>query len=641
MYYRPEIDGLRAFAVLPVILFHAGFSAFGGGFVGVDVFFVISGYLITSILLRELEEGGFSLLQFYERRARRILPALFFVTAVTVPMAWVLMTPPLFQDFAQSVFAVALFASNFFFVWDKAGYFATDVELVPLLHTWSLAVEEQFYIVFPLLLAAIWGLGRRRIGLIFIVLALASLALAEWGWRNAPVMNFYLAPFRAWELLAGALCALYLSQNPIRTSNIGGLIGLALLLGGVFLYDHHTPFPSVYALMPVVGTVLIILCAGPQSWAGRILALKPIIWIGLLSYSAYLWHQPLFAFVRMIWITPPPEVVMLGLCLVSFGLAFFTWRFVEQPFRVSTSRPPVMASRTAIFATSLAGLAILAGFGLYGHARDGMPERFSAPDFVNRGEFTLARSTNGYCFYSLAEFGQLQVGQGGLNCMIGDFTSPDRRALLFGDSYAGQWEPFWHVVGEDTDMLVHSVTTNWCYPSTQDNFTGPNESRSHRQCRINRQFLQDNAQEYDLIILAGDWRSVTEQGLGDEPLALLDMLLETTDAHIVVMASPAALHPRSVERAVFLGRPDQLIPHPDYEDQIVALHTDFMRLDRSQDRVLFLDRDALFGSDAVLSSDGQPYSLDGGHISIYGALAAVQDFLSHDSAQELFADLIN
>ena len=257
MQYRREIDGLRAVAVLPVILFHAGFGVFSGGYVGVDVFFVISGYLITSILISELEQGNFSILRFYERRARRILPALFFVMLACLPFAYMWMLPSQLEEFAQSIFAVSLFLSNWLF-WSQTGYFGTAAELKPLLHTWSLAVEEQYYLLFPILLLSLWRYGRRSVLGFVVVVALLSLLLSEWGWRNEPDINFFFTFSRFWELLAGSICAFLTVGRTLKSNNVLSAIGLAAIVVSIFAFDDNTPFPSVYALVPVVGTALII-----------------------------------------------------------------------------------------------------------------------------------------------------------------------------------------------------------------------------------------------------------------------------------------------------------------------------------------------------------------------------------------------
>jgi peptidoglycan/LPS O-acetylase OafA/YrhL len=237
MDYRPEIDGLRALAVLPVILFHAGFETFSGGFVGVDVFFVISGYLITTIILKELEQDDFSIARFYERRARRILPALFLVMFVCIPFAWLWLLPDDMQRFSQSLVAVSTFVSNLLF-WQESGYFDTAAELKPLLHTWSLAVEEQYYVLFPLFLVLVWPFGKRWILVLLALGAVLSLSLAEWGSFRRPAATFYLLPTRGWELLLGALIAFYLSKdNRLKaagvTGEIAGVLGDRVPASGV------------------------------------------------------------------------------------------------------------------------------------------------------------------------------------------------------------------------------------------------------------------------------------------------------------------------------------------------------------------------------------------------------------------------
>lgn len=357
MQYRKEIDGLRTIAVIPVIFFHAGFEIFSGGFVGVDVFFVISGYLITSILAEEIEQGRYSIVSFYERRARRILPALFFMMACSAPFALLWMLPYQLLDFSKSILAVLIFSSNILF-WRESDYFSTSAEEKPLLHTWSLAVEEQYYLFFPLLLFLLWRTGRRNVMWILLGLSVCSLMLSEWGWRNQPTANFYLAPTRLWEMFTGSLAALHLRGNTIRPNQILSATGLAMIVASILFYDGTTPFPSFLALLPVLGTVAIILFTdGTSTWAGKLLATRPFVGIGLLSYSAYLWHQPLFAFARIRVSGEPSSAVFLTLSVATFGFAYLSWRYIERPFR---ARGDSALSQRHIFSLSLAGGAVFA-----------------------------------------------------------------------------------------------------------------------------------------------------------------------------------------------------------------------------------------------------------------------------------------
>jgi peptidoglycan/LPS O-acetylase OafA/YrhL len=374
MQHRPEIDGLRAVAVVPVILFHAGLSWFSGGYVGVDVFFVISGYLITTIIASAQDKGSFTVLGFYERRARRIAPVLFFVMLCCLPFACAWMLPAQMKSFGESVIAVCLFISNVLF-WQESGYFAAAAEKQPLLHTWSLAVEEQYYVVFPLLLMALHRFGARIRFVAVAAAALVSFATAVYGSTAFPNAAFYLPHTRAWELLAGSLCALILLKRRQEGNDLLALAGIVAILAGVFLYDDGTPFPSTWTLAPVGGTVLVILFAGPGTLVHRVLSLRLLTGIGLISYSLYLWHQPLFAFARISSLTDPTPALMAVLTVASVLLAIFSWRFIETPFRTKGIKALQTAPRV-LGATAVAGLAMMA-IGATAWVDDGLSFRLS------------------------------------------------------------------------------------------------------------------------------------------------------------------------------------------------------------------------------------------------------------------------
>jgi len=434
MNYRREIDGLRALAVLPVILFHAGFEVFSGGFVGVDIFFVISGYLITSIILAELELGTFSIVNFYERRARRILPALFLVVLVCIPFAWHWLLPSDMKDFSRSLVAVSLFASNFLF-WNESGYFDTASELKPLLHTWSLAVEEQYYVIFPLFLMISWRIGKQQILVLLAIIFTASLAAAQWSSVAKPATAFFLLPTRGWELLLGAFTAFYLSQadrfefsRPLR--EIFGWLGLALIIFSVFIYNKLTPFPGFYALAPTVGTAMIILFATPATTAGKFIGNRVFVGLGLISYSAYLWHQPLFAMARHRILGEPSWHVFALLSAAALTLAYFSWRFVELPFR-----DKLRFTRKSIFLLALILSIFLIYFGSLGYNK-GFEHRFNRQlvGDVGHAEFHKYIDDNYYDCEPNAIAKQALSWQGYLRCKQSKKGVPD--VVLLGDSHA-------------------------------------------------------------------------------------------------------------------------------------------------------------------------------------------------------------
>ena len=310
IFYRPEIDGLRAIAVMAVILYHAqiailGHQPFKGGFIGVDIFFVISGYLITSIILKELvNTGSFSFKNFYERRIRRILPALLLVMMASIPFAWMYLLPSSFVDFSKSILYSLGFSSNFYFYYSGQQYGAESGLLKPFLHTWSLSVEEQFYILFPIVLMVAFKYFRKYLICILILGFLVSLILADWGSRNYPSLNFYILPTRGWELLAGSILAYFEITKGHRSKNktlnsLLPMVGIFLIIGSILFFNDEILHPSFYTLSPIIGVCLIIWFSDKDELITKILSIKLFVGIGLISYSLYLWHYPIFAFYRI------------------------------------------------------------------------------------------------------------------------------------------------------------------------------------------------------------------------------------------------------------------------------------------------------------------------------------------------------
>jgi len=453
--YRYDIDGLRAVAVSSVIFCHAGLAYFKGGFVGVDVFFVISGYLITTILDRECRSGTFSLVTFYERRARRLMPAFFAVMATSIPFAWAWLSPTNLKEFGQSLGAASLFASNIFF-YLRTNYFAPLTEFKPLLHMWSLSVEEQYYVIFPFILIIGIKVTRRKWGTTALVgtILLISLASAEIAQHlNQSMFAFYLLPTRAWELMAGALVALTPEVNSLsnRVKQLGSTLGLAMVTLAIFAFDAHTPTPGIQTVLPVLGAALIIAFGAPGSCVYAVLSNGVMRWIGLISYSAYLWHQPVLAFARTHAVGKLPLAAILGLIALTFGLAYLSWRFVEQPFRSKKF------GRSFIFSGTAIGLGVLLLFAAGAQLTAGFAKQRLTPrqyELLHQEAKTLSASCNTEGDANLVPSKACEY-----------FNGPVKWAVL-GDSHAGPVAFGLADALKAQGVGVKHLAFNGCAPST-------------------------------------------------------------------------------------------------------------------------------------------------------------------------------
>ncbi|HEX2526537.1 MAG TPA: acyltransferase family protein [Geminicoccus sp.] len=421
--YQPSVDGLRAVAVLAVLGFHAKVAWLGGGFVGVDIFFVISGYLITSILRDDLAAGRFSLLRFYERRIRRIFPPLFFLLAVMFLAGATVMLPSEFAALGKNAIATALFVSNITF-WKASGYFHRDSESNPLLHTWSLSVEEQFYLVVPIVLYVAFRYFHRGLIPLLWIMAGISLALSIRLTETAQSFAFFMAPTRVWEFLAGSLLA-WNAIPAVRHRHgreVVALAGAGLITWSIASYTSNSLFPGLGAIPPVLGAVLVI-HAGGQTLVARVLSLRPIVFVGLISYSLYLWHWPVLVYLRYLGghdgsVPPVPTVF-----LVSLGLAILSWRLVEQPFRSGRAwtRRQVFAGGSAVLAASVAA-------GLLVHVERGWPQRF--PEAVTVAERAAADFSPMRTRCHASDENAVPVEQ---SCVYGSPVAP--ASAIWGDSH--------------------------------------------------------------------------------------------------------------------------------------------------------------------------------------------------------------
>lgn len=526
--YRPDIDGLRTLAVMPVILFHAGASWLPGGFVGVDIFFVISGYLISSIILREVKASEFSFFRFYERRLRRIIPALLVMLLVTIAAFQVIALPDQAQSAAESGVAALLSVSNFWF-WRESGYFAPTAEFIPLLHTWSLAVEEQFYLVFPVILLAIWRLGL-PVRLVLLICTLVAFGVGLWLSINKPSVAYYLLPARAWELAVGALIASGAVPR-IRGAILRQMLpvmGITIILFSVFWIQSDMIFPGWVAVIPCIGAAMVIHADG-QSWVARhFLAARPMVFIGLLSYSLYLWHWPVLAALRVRTASVNLDpVVAFAAIVLTFVLAWLSWRYVELPFRDRRSMPVrrmlAFLGMGSVAVLAIAGLSILfAGF----------PSRISEP-----AQVALAAA---------ADIDPLRIRCQGVSenreCRFGNPDVPVTYAIV-GDSHAAAIRP----AVEASGMMGDEAGT--LYWSGACPMLDGAQLRNHPErasCAAFKEAVWDKiATDADLrtIVLAGRW-----------PFQMTGWLPESGGSNRTWLVDDQTVNPSIEENAAVLQR---------------------------------------------------------------------------------------
>ena len=496
--YRHDIDGLRALAIVPVVLFHADPSIIPGGFIGVDVFFVISGYLIGSLIYREMKVGNFTLRRFYERRAKRILPALFSVLAASLVAGCVLLSGIELKAFGVEMMSTLTSTSNIYFAL-KSDYFARSADLHPLLMTWSLGVEEQFYIFFPFLMYLLCRLTTRYVLSSLIIVSAVSFAISLITLPSYSAQTFYLLPSRAWELGFGTIIGVYMTTHlpllPRRQGLLEMLIsmgGVGLLLFGMFQFSHETLFPGTAALIPTVATGMLLISGG--SWINqRILASKPFVWIGLVSYSWYLWHWPMMSFARICMAGELPSRVGLCIVAISLGLAIVSYFVVEQPARKATPARKSLLVRYGALTAAFVFAALLLLL------KDGWQERFPMAAIVDT---SIVNSPPDPC---LAKYRQLRVSTLAL-CNQQGSSWPV--VALLGDSHAGALAQALRMKAGIAGWRVEDFTKVSCPPLISVSVSIPNRPYHEGECRLfNDRAIDDVANEVNvkMVILAGYW----------------------------------------------------------------------------------------------------------------------------------------
>lgn len=651
--YRRDIDGLRCLAVLPVVLGHAGLPGFSGGFVGVDIFFVISGYLITGILVKEISTSTFSIAHFYERRVRRILPALFAVLAVCIAFGWFSLPPDRYESLSKSALATLFFISNIWF-WRKTGdYFGPSAELEPLLHTWSLAVEEQFYIVFPLFLWLVAARGRVAMIATILFVSLASLSLSIWATAAEPVANFFLTPTRVWELGLGALLALGsfpATQSKFMVETVATL-GVVMIVASVVLFSSATPFPGLAALPPCLGAVAII-WAGSQraSAVGRLLSLPIIVWFGLISYSLYLWHWPVLVAVRMLnrSIEIPPGLAAIAIAL-SVVLAFASWRFIERPFR-KHGGDGALTTR-AVVSYSAAGATVLTAVASAIVLTHGFETRVQQ-DALATYRAAIERT-------DLEKDCTARTPGDGL-CLLGNAQASysDVEFLVWGDSHAAAMLPGFDKWLAQNGMSGVAAVKWACSPLL--GLVRVDQGTTHACDDFNDAvigFLEKH-EHIHTIILAARWALTTEgtrapgEGGHDAVLGLSDKVkapsamvgsgnaslatyglsatvgrLKAMDREVLIVEGVPEIGfsvPQALLNAQFIGQGDIKPPtRADFERRNARANAMIAKLSREFGAQHVSIADFICASDCKIEMDGHPLYRDGDHLSKFAAISLV------------------
>ncbi|CAF3119047.1 unnamed protein product [Rotaria socialis] len=627
--YRDEIDGLRAVAVIPVILYHAGLTKFmAGGYIGVDIFFVISGYLITSVIENEREEEKFSIVHFYERRCRRILPALFLILFTSSFFAYYWMLPEQLEEFGQTLISIIGLSSNFFFWWKDDGYFTALTELNPLIHTWSLAVEEQFYFLFPLI-CYFSGKRQRCLIIVLILLAVLSFFFAQWGGNIESISShhfylfsqhswasFYLPLGRAWELLLGSFAAFYLRKNSTvqstwyKCNELFALIGFVLIIISIVFFDSRyvPPFPNCYTLIPTLGATLIILCGTNSTLVGKLLSIRLFRWVGLISYSAYLWHQPILAFTRLKTYDTSQILPMLIIISIVFLLSGLSYVLIEQPFRNKTRFSRKQIFFGAFIAAMLAF--ILAVFLIQtATSRSLLDSKKSDPYLSDLRNY-------GHWQYVVKAFNALQKQK-----TFSNKTSVTmKKLILIGDSFA---QDFYNMAAEGKHLINYEIRVYFIFSRCQIYLGAEDrkqfiEAKHHRTCTnaYEIKYALPLIRQADVIILASNWYEWSAQRL---PMTL--KLLNLTGQQQAFVIGPK--HFGKVYPMVYVSKSTKYrIKQYQYPNtEVIKINN---LLEQTIDKEIFVNLQKMICTGynqtcPLFTRDGKLISHDGAHLTKYGA----------------------
>jgi peptidoglycan/LPS O-acetylase OafA/YrhL len=629
LQFRNDINGLRAIAVIAVVLFHFNELWVPGGFAGVDVFFVISGFLMTGIIFKGIEQENFSILKFYVARANRIIPALGVLCLVLLLFGWFYLTPLDYKVLGKHVGSSMGFLSNVIY-WKESGYFDSSSHDKWLLHTWSLSVEWQFYIIYPIVLVVMRKFMSLEVMkftiLLGAILGFIICVVVTYKWPNSA---FYLLHARAWEMMIGGVAYLYPIALQEKRKKLLEWVGVALIISSYLFITKETPWPGYLAIFPVLGTFLIIQAQRTNS----LITNNPLFQnLGAWSYSIYLWHWP---FVVVIFYFSLSESYIYFGIILSIIIGFLSNKYIEKiKFRNNFTTFLSYLNCKPVYVVLVVGL-----LSSYAFISRGASDRFIFPSELKEIQLDLVMPyrSNGYCFYSSHE--SFVVGEEvGTNCYLGA-TEVLSSTLLFGDSYAGHNEPFFNEVFKANNASLQSIVTNWCYPSLTKNFTGPKNDLAYKQCLVNRSYLKENMHKYKNLIFSGSWGSVLSKGHFEDVELLIDKSA-MLGINVFIMAAPYRYKGNPLQdfyRSIYF---DFLfdIDAVSGDDELMKKANMLLReLASEHATVHFIDRALLYEEHNTFAVNGiaVPYSFDGNHISVLGSKKSAEFFMRHKKYEKI------
>ncbi len=645
--YRPDIDGLRAIAVLAVMVFHANDSILPGGFIGVDVFFVISGYLISKQIAADTARGSFSLLEFYRRRIRRIAPMMMVIVTATLLMSYLLMTPEDARNVAKSaVWSVASAANVYFWRELDTGYFANSSAEVPLLHLWSLGVEEQFYLVWPLLLTVgLRALSLRGVLCTAVPLAIGSFALASLIAPGDPSFAYYMLPTRMGELLLGALVgiasAIRKPHVPTMVARTAAVVGGLLVSVSLFLIDRNDPFPGWLALPPTLGATLVIVAGEAQAQPIRVLASRALVAIGRISYSAYLWHWPLFALFRYAY-GEPDAIVSSTLLALTLVLSWVSFNYVERPTRRSTAAFRYVALRQFLLP---AGAVLLSAL-LIVYA-----QKLTIPLWPSNYLVELERTRDvtraAFTYEWICQRQRVSAEDlADRRCVVGSGGHGAPRTLIWGDSNAAHYVPMVREIAVEAGTQVRNIAVGSCPPLLMD-AEAYVEARRLSDCRESAAVILKELDKYPLVVLSAAWSSyaVRDGNFLRDVAKTVHSLRELGHTVVVIGRAPvlASYDRRCLEKA--LRVPFKSCPNTAerLSDEVVRVNDWLRRLAESTPGVRYFDGNRWLCPDGwcgLQTANGLPRYFDSSHLTVAGAIELGREIVEDVGVPEAFSGLL-